>query len=148
MSVLHNDFTYQQVPSMYFTCESRCPPEMLFSSYDPLTGDMTCHSSPDTESNSVYMDRRRGESASTTRRLGAGLVVPLAAALIILLVCIALGCYCKRHRKRLKSALDAKPTASRFSRLFDKVGFIINDTFASFPNTWSSFTIITALNSL
>lgn len=110
---------------MHFTCELTCPAEMPFPSYDPLTGDLTCHSSSNLGSNSVYIERQRIESVAESRFLGARFVLPLAIVFLICLVCITLTCLFKRRqRRRLKTTLMNKHfnKESRFARFFDKVG--------------------------
>lgn len=104
---------------MFFTCEAVCPEEMPYVSYDPLTGDKTCHSSANTDS--VYVDRRRGEFATTSKRLAGGLVGPLAASFLIFLICITLTCYYKGRHKRSTNSFTGKPNAFSFSLIFDKV---------------------------
>ncbi|KAL5106215.1 hypothetical protein TcWFU_005081 [Taenia crassiceps] len=108
-----------KVTSMYFTCEATCPEEMPYVSYDPLTGDKTCHSSANT--NSVYVDRRRGEFATASKRLAGGLVGPLAVSFFIFLICVTLTCYCKGRHKRPSNSFPKKPNALSFSLIFDKV---------------------------
>ncbi|VDK40887.1 unnamed protein product [Taenia asiatica] len=108
-----------KMTSMYFTCEAACPEEMPYVSYDPLTGDKTCHSSAN--SDSVYVDRRRGEFAATFKRLAGGLVGPLAASFLIFLICITLTCYYKGRHKRPTNSFTGKPNAPSFSRILDKV---------------------------
>ncbi|VDM16006.1 unnamed protein product, partial [Hydatigera taeniaeformis] len=108
-----------KVTSMYFTCEAVCPEEMPHVSYDPLTGDKTCHSSVITDS--VYVDRRRGEFATAAKRLAGGLVGPLAAFFLIFLICITLACYCKGRHTRPTNSFTGKPNAFSFSLIFDKV---------------------------
>lgn len=107
---------------MHFTCEVTCPAEMPFTIFDPLTGDLTCHTSANLNSNSVFIERQRSESTAASRSLGTGLVVPLAVVFIISVVCITLTCLFKQRQKRqLKNSFITKPSTSRFVRVFDKV---------------------------
>ncbi|KAM7536351.1 hypothetical protein Aperf_G00000083560 [Anoplocephala perfoliata] len=120
--------------SMHFTCESICPAEMPFTSYDPLTGDITCHSSSDLGSNSVYIERQRTDSVAESRNLGAGFVMPLAIVFIICLLCITLTCLFRRHRRgQLKSGLINKPKKLNFTRFFDKVLHLYEEPKSSQP---------------
>ncbi|VDD80058.1 unnamed protein product [Mesocestoides corti] len=72
----------------HFSCELACPPGLPYASVDPLTGDRTCHLSP--ELNFFYTDR---ENASSSR-LGASLVGPIAVALVMFAVLKSEQNYC------------------------------------------------------
>ncbi|KAM3176794.1 hypothetical protein ACTXT7_005810 [Hymenolepis weldensis] len=108
--------------SMHFTCEVACPAEMPFTIFDPLTGDLTCHTSASLNSNSVFIERQRSESTAESRNIGIGLVVPLAVVFIVSVICITLTCLFKqRQRRQLKNSFITKPSASRFVlRLHDE----------------------------
>ncbi|VDN97845.1 unnamed protein product [Rodentolepis nana] len=106
---------------MHFTCEVACPAEMPFTKYDPLTGDLTCHTSANVNSDSVLIERQLSESAKESHKIGAGLVVPLAVVLTISLICIALACLFKRRQRRPKNSFITKPSTSPFVRVFDKI---------------------------
>ncbi|CUT99106.1 melanoma receptor tyrosine protein kinase [Echinococcus multilocularis] len=118
-SELRETDSSHKMTSMYFTCEAACPEEMPYVSYDPLTGDKTCHSSADIDS--AYADRRRGEFAIISSRLAAGLVGPLAASFLIFLICITLACYYKGRHKRSSNSFTGKLNAFSFSLIIDKV---------------------------
>uniref|UniRef100_A0A5K3EKH8 receptor protein-tyrosine kinase n=1 Tax=Mesocestoides corti TaxID=53468 RepID=A0A5K3EKH8_MESCO len=103
----------------HFSCELACPPGLPYASVDPLTGDRTCHLSP--ELNFFYTDR---ENASSSR-LGASLVGPIAVALVMFAVCVSIACYCKRRQSLQKFHFEGKTVISRVSGMFDGRSMIL-----------------------